>query len=358
MSAGLFEPFDLRGLHLPNRVVLSPMTRTRATDDGVPTALMATYYAQRASGGLLVTESTAVSASGHGIQRAPGLYREDQIAGFRAVTDAVHAAGGRIYAQLWHCGRVSHPEILGGAVPVAPSAIAAEGDCFLPGGRVRFPVPRALELDEIPGVIESFSQATRNARSAGFDGVELHAANGFLHDQFLRDGSNRRSDAYGGSIQNRARLLVETLDAMIGAWSSDRVAVRLSPSTTAYGMHDQDPLATFSFVVRAIDARRPSYLSLREPPGANAPIDEVSRTFRPLTSAPLMVDGAMERVRSLLAAGVADLAGFGVPFLANPDLVERLRQNAALNRPDPATFYGDGPRGYTDYPTHARSQAE
>jgi N-ethylmaleimide reductase len=227
----LFSPFQLSDLHLSNRIVMSAMTRTRASEDGVPTDLMRDYYVQRASAGLIVTECTQVSDQGHGIIRCPGLHRDDQVAGWRKVTDAVHAAGGRIICQIWHCGRVAHPGMRGGEQPVAPSPIPATGDFFLPSGRVEFPVPRDLRLDEIPGIVASFAAATRNARAAGFDGVELHGANGYLQGQFLQDGSNHRRDAYGGSVENRARLMLETADAMIGAWDAAHVGVRLSPSS-------------------------------------------------------------------------------------------------------------------------------
>src|ERR1700678_690511 len=234
----LFEPFDLHGLRLPNRILMSAMTRTRATEDDVPTDLIAEYYVQRASAGLIVTECTQVSDQGHGIIRAPGIHRPDQIAAWRKVTDAVHAAGGHIYNQIWHCGRVAHPDMRGGELPVAPSPIPATGDFFLPSGRVDFPVPRTLRIDEIPGIVADFAQATRNARAAGFDGVELHGANGYLQDQFLQDGSNHRTDAYGGPVENRARLMLETTKAMIDAWSADRVGLRLSPSSYLYGVDD------------------------------------------------------------------------------------------------------------------------
>ncbi|WP_420593899.1 hypothetical protein [Deinococcus sp.] len=226
----IFDPFDLHGLTLPNRILLAPMTRTRASEADVPTDLMRDYYVQRASAGLMITECTEVSDQAHGIIRAPGMHRQDQVDGWRRVTDAVHEAGGRIYCQLWHCGRVSHPEIRGGELPVGPSALAASGDFYLPRGRVDFPVPRVLEESELPGIVDTFARATRMAREAGFDGVELHGANGYLQDQFLQDGSNVRSDNYGGPVENRARLLLETAQAMTEAWSPERVGVRLSPS--------------------------------------------------------------------------------------------------------------------------------
>jgi N-ethylmaleimide reductase len=355
----LFNSFDLKGLPLSNRIVMSAMTRTRATEDDVPTDMMRDYYVQRASAGLIVTECTQVSTQAHGIIRAPGLHRADQIAAWGRITDAVHAAGGRIYCQIWHCGRVAHPDMRGGTQPVGPSPIAATGDFFLPTGRVDLPIPRKLAIDEIPAIVADFARATRNARTAGFDGVELHGANGYLQDQFLQDGSNQRTDAYGGSIENRARLMVETTKAMIDAWSADRVGVRLSPSSCLYGVDDGNKLKTFGFVVRALDALQVGYLCLLEPNAKDAEsgvqIVNVAETFRPMTSAPIIVNTGFDKAKAnaVLASGNADLVAFGVPYIANPDLVARLRSDATLNKPDPTTFYGIGPKGYTDYPVLA-----
>lgn len=352
----LFEPFVLGGLKLPNRIVMSAMTRTRASESDVPTELMRDYYVQRASAGLIVTECTQVSDQGHGIIRAPGIHRTDQIAGWQKVTSAVHAAGGRIYCQIWHCGRVAHPDMRGGEMPVAPSPIPAQGDFFLASGRVDFPVPRELRMGEIPGIVETFVKATHNAREAGFDGVELHGANGYLHDQFLQDGSNQRKDAYGGSASNRARLMLETVDAMIGAWSAERVGVRLSPSSFLYGVDDSDKLAIFSHVIRALDRLRIGYLCLLEPNAKDiergVQIEHVATTFRPMTTVPVIVNGGFDKAKgnAVIARGHADLVAFGVPFIANPDLVRRFGVDAALNAPDPSLFYGVGPHGYTDYP--------
>jgi N-ethylmaleimide reductase len=352
----LFNSFDLKGLPLSNRVVMSAMTRTRATEDDVPTHVMRDYYVQRASAGLIVTECTQVSDRAHGIIRAPGLHRADQIAAWREITDAVHAAGGRIYCQIWHCGRVAHPDMRGGEQPVGPSPIPATGDFFLPSGRVEFPVPRELAIDEIPGIVADFAQATRNAREAGFDRVELHGANGYMQDQFLQDGSNQRTDAYGGSIENRARLMLETAKAMIDAWSADRVGVRLSPSSYLYGVDDSNKLETFGFVVRALDALQVGYLCLLEPNAKDAErgvqISNVAETFRPMISAPIIVNTGFDKAKAnaVLASGNADLVAFGVAYIANPDLVERFRTNAPLNKPDPTLFYGVGAKGYTDYP--------
>lgn len=357
----LFDGYDLHGLALPNRIAMSAMTRTRATEDGVPTKLMRDYYIQRASAGLIVTECTQVSDQAHGIIRCPGIHRDDQIAGWRELTDAVHAAGGRIYCQIWHCGRVAHPDMRGGEMPVGPSPIPATGDFFLPTGRVEFPVPRELGIEEIPAIVADFAKATRNARDAGFDGVELHAANGYLQDQFLQDGSNERVDAYGGSIENRARFMVETTVAMIGAWDAAHVGVRLSPSSFLYGVEDSDKLATFGYVVRALDALEIGYLCLLEPNAKDVErgvqIEHVVETFGPMTSVPIIVNTGFNKAKAdaALATGGVALVAFGVPYIANPDLVARLHADAPLNKPDPATFYGEGPHGYTDYPTLAES---
>ena len=359
----LFDPAVVGAMTLPNRIAMSAMTRTRAGEDGVPTELMREYYVQRASAGLIVTECVQVSDQAHGIIRCPGLHRDDQVAGWRMVTDAVHAAGGRIVAQIWHCGRVAHPDMRGGQAPVGPSPIAATGDFFLPSGRVEFPVPRELSIDELPGIVADFAQATRNARAAGFDGVELHGANGYLQDQFLQDGSNTRTDAYGGSVENRARLMIETAVAMIGAWDAAHVGVRLSPSSYLYGVDDSDKLATYTHVIRALDALGPAYICLLEPNAKDAArgvqIEHVAETFRPLISGALMVNTGFDRAKgdAVVASEQADVVAFGVPFIANPDLVERLRTNAPFSKPDPSTFYGEGPKGYTDYPPLISSQA-
>lgn len=353
----LFESFKLNALKLPNRIVMSAMTRSRASDNDVPTDLMREYYVQRASAGLIVTECTQVSDQGHGIIRAPGLHRPDQVAAWRKITNAVHVAGGRIYCQIWHCGRVAHPDMRDGEPPVGPSPIAASGEFVLPKGRVDFTIPRELRIDEIPRIVADFANATRNAREAGFDGVELHGANGYLQDQFLQDGSNHRTDAYGGTIENRARLMLETTHAMIEAWSAERIGVRLSPSSYLYGVDDSDQLATFGFVVRALDALRVGYLCLLEPNARDAErgvqIPHVAETFRPMTSVPIIVNTGFDKSKAnaILVKGHADLVAFGVPYIANPDLVERFRVDAPLSKPDPAHFYGGDAKGYTDYPT-------
>lgn len=360
----LTSPFDLGGLPLPNRTVMAPMTRTRAAEDGTPTALMAEYYAQRASAGLIVTECTEVSPvarGGRGILRAPGIHDATHVEGWKPVVDAVHAAGGRIFLQLWHPGRVSHPALLDGAAPVAPSAVTAQGTIFLPGGeRAPFTEPRVLDLAAIAPIIEDFARGAANARAAGFDGIELHGAFGYLPDQFLQDGTNRRTDAYGGPVANRSRFLLEVMEVLVGVWGAGRVGVKLSPSNRFYGIHDTDARATFGHVVQALDAMGVAYLHLMEPnvtdlQSGTLQIDQVVETFRPLTSVPIIANGGFDRAKAnaVLRAGSTDLVSFGVPFLANPDLPARLASGAPLNTPDPATFYGEGPKGYTDYPVRA-----
>jgi N-ethylmaleimide reductase len=351
----LFTPMNLSGIVLPNRIFMSAMTRTRATPDNIPTPLMAEYYAQRARAGLIVTECTAVSEQGKGVINGPGLWREDQIAGWRGVTDAVHKAGGRIYCQLWHCGRVAHPDMRGGAQPAAPSPLPASGKFKFPDREADFTTPRELAEHEIPGIIADFAFATRRAREAGFDGVELHAANGYLHDQFLQSVSNKRTDAWGGAIENRARLIVETIEAMAAAWSMERVGVRLGPSISLYGMGDSDPLDTFSYVVRELDQRHVGYLTMLEPNKQDlekgVAIEHVAKTFRPMTSVPFIANTGFDKAKGMdmLENGDADAIAYGSLFIANPDLVARFRTDAPLAKPDPSTFYGAGPKGYTAY---------
>jgi N-ethylmaleimide reductase len=348
----LHSPVQVGPYTLRNRMVMAPMTRSRAVAGNVPSDLAVTYYAQRASAGLIVTEGTQVSPQGVGYPGTPGIHAEDQIAGWRRVTDAVHERGGRIFAQLWHVGRISHPlHQPDGALPVAPSAIAAEGQTYTSEGPKAFGVPRALELDEIPGVVEQFAHGARSALASGFDGVEIHGANGYLVDQFLRDGTNHRTDAYGGPIENRARFLLEVTEVVAGVWGADRVGVRLSPTGAFNTMSDSDPAATFGFAARALDRFGLAYLHVVEPVGSPAPL--VAPLLRAAFRGPFILNGGynLETGNAALAAGEADLISFGVLFLSNPDLPERFAEGATLNPVDQGTFYQGGEKGYIDYPT-------
>jgi len=352
----LFSPFDLGPLHLPNRVVMAPMTRNRAGPGNVPGPLNATYYAQRASAGLIVTEATQISPQGVGYPDTPGIHSSAQAAGWALVTDAVHGAGGRIFLQLWHVGRISHPSLQpGGALPVAPSAIAPAGQSMTRDGMKPFVTPRALETAEIAGIVEDYRRAARNAREAGFDGVELHAANGYLIDQFLRDSANHRTDRYGGSTENRVRFLVEATAAIVGEWGAGRVGVRLSPTNPFNSMSDGNPAATFAAAAGALNAFGLSYLHIVEP-AASDPIAAGARPdigfFRKLWRRPLIANKGYDRARAdaVIRDGGADLVSFATLFLANPDLPERLRRGASFNPAVRKTFYGGAAAGYTDYP--------
>lgn len=346
----LFDPLPLGGLQLPNRVVMAPLTRLRAPD-GVPNAMMAEYYVQRASAGLIITEGTPVCEDGVGYQHVPGIWSEAQTAGWRGVTDAVHRAGGRIMAQLWHVGRISHPLLLQGRQPVAPSAIAAQGHVSLLRPQQSYVEPRALALEEIPGIIEAFRQAARNAKAAGFDGVTLHGANGYLLDQFLQDGSNVRTDRYGGSVENRARLMLEVADAVTEEWDPKRVGLHLAPRSPSHSISESDPKRTFGYVAKAMGERGLGFLFIRETAGPGALLAELKRAFGGVVIANEGFDGVS--AADLLARGDADAVAFGKAYIANPDLVERLRRGAELNALDTATIYDmehSSARGYTDYP--------
>jgi N-ethylmaleimide reductase len=356
MAKNLFSSIKLGSYSLPHRVVMAPMTRGRAAAGNIPAELSATYYAQRASAGLIITEATQVTSRGVGYMNTPGIYSAEQVAGWRLVTDAVHRAGGRIFLQLWHVGRISHPLFQpNGDLPVAPSAVAPTGEGYTPEGMKPYEIPRALETSEIPGIVEDFRQGAKNALAAGFDGVEIHGANGYLVDQFLRDGTNQRTDAYGGATENRVRFLLEVTQAAVDVWGSDRVGVRLSPSGTFNDMRDSDPEKTFSHAVTALDALEIAYVHLVE----GNPTDArhggrivPSRIFRPLFQGALIVNGGYNRERgdAVIQRGEADMVSFGTLFLANPDLPRRLQTGAELNEPDQKTFYGGAEKGYTDYP--------
>jgi N-ethylmaleimide reductase len=353
----LFSPIQLGPYILPNRIVMAPMARNRAGPGGVLGPLNATYYAQRATAGLIITEATQVSPQGVGYPNTPGIHSPEQVAGWRLVTDAVHELGGRIFMQLRHVGRISHPSLQPrGELPVAPSAIAAEGYARTYEGLQPFVTPRALETDEIPGIVKQFRQAAKNALVAGFDGVEVHGANSYLLDQFLQDGSNQRTDLYGGSIENRTRLLLEVTQAVVNVWGAHRVGIRLSPSSTFNSMRDSNPKATFGYVVEALNRFGLAYIHLIEPSEADirhggTPIP--TSYFRPIVQGNLMASGGYDchKGNEAIACGDADLVSFGTLFLANPDLPERFRLNAPLNQPNPATFQEGGEEGYIDYPT-------
>ncbi|MBK1721096.1 alkene reductase [Thiocystis violacea] len=355
-DSDLFQPYQLGDLSLPNRIVMAPLTRSRAGKGDVPTPLMATYYAQRSTAGLIISEASQISPQGKGYIQTPGIYSEAQVAGWQQVTEAVHGHHGRIFIQLWHVGRISHPDLQeGGALPVAPSAIKAEGQVFTGNGMVDMVTPRALELDEIPGIVADYRRAAENARAAGFDGVEIHSANGYLLDQFLRDKTNRREDAYGGSVENRARLLLEVTDAVLEVWDKARVGVRLAPLSPANDIEDGDPETLFSYVTRQLSARGIGFLHVVE--GVTGGPRETGHPFklsklRELFEGTYVGNNAYTRDLALATreSNAADLIAFGKLFIANPDLVERLRRNAPLNAPDEATFYGGDAHGYTDYP--------
>lgn len=363
----LFSPSQIGSLPLPHRVVMAPLTRSRSKQPGnVPYQLNADYYAQRADAAFILTEATQITQQGQGYAWTPGIHSADQIAGWKLVTDAVHAKGGRIFMQLWHVGRISHPSLQpGGALPVAPSAIVPPGQAFVEGddgqgGFAEFVTPRALETDEIPGLVADYVQAAKNAKEAGFDGVEVHSANGYLLDQFLNTGTNKRTDGYGGTVENRARFLLEVVDAVAGVWTKDRVGVRLSPQGVFNGQHDDDPFALFDYVSKALNDRDLAYLHIARPEAvgdgsvahSEPRSDDMLALIRKNYKNPLILAGGYDlaEANDHIAHGKADLVAFGRAFIANPDLPERLRRGAPLNEPDRATFYGGGAAGYTDYP--------
>ena len=354
MALDLFSPATLGTIALKNRMVMAPLTRNRAGEGGVPHALNVTYYEQRASAGLIVSEATPISPMGHGYPALPGIYTDAQVAGWKKITDAVHAKGGKIVLQLWHVGRISHPSLLNGATPVAPSAIKPAGKAFTYQGLVDYVEPRALEIVELSEIVTDFVHATRCALDAGFDGVEIHAANGYLLDQFLRDGTNKRADNYGGSIENRTRFLLEVTKAVVEVAGSDKVGVRISPVNPFNDMKDSNPQALFNHVVTALNAFHLAYLHVVEGGihggGEADPFDFVAmrQLFKGAYMANLSYDKA--RGNAAIASGHADVIAYGVPFIANPDLVARFKLDAPLNEADAQTFYGGTEKGYTDYP--------
>jgi N-ethylmaleimide reductase len=354
MALDLFSPAKLGSIALKNRIVMAPLTRNRAGEAGVPQDLNVTYYAQRASAGLIVTEATPISPMGHGYPGLPGIYTDEQVAGWKKITEAVHAKGGKIVIQLWHVGRISHPTLLNGALPVAPSAIKPAGKAFTYQGLVDYVEPRALDANELPAIVQDYVYATQCALKAGFDGVEIHAANGYLLDQFLRDGSNKRTDNYGGSFENRARLLLEVTKAVVETAGADKVGIRISPVNPFNNMHDSNPQALFNYVAEQLNQFNLAYLHTVE--GGIHGVGKADafdfEQMRKLYKGAYMANLSYDKVRgnAAIASGHADVIAYGVPFIANPDLVERYKTDAALNAADSKSFYGGTEKGYTDYP--------
>ncbi len=350
----LFTPIAIGPLALPNRIAMAPLTRSRAAEGNVPTALNALYYAQRASAGLIISEATQVAPEGQGYISTPGIHSAEQVKGWQCVTGAVHVAGGRIVLQLWHVGRISHQSFQpGGQLPVAPSAIRPNGQAFTANGFEPIPTPRALELADIPGIVAQYAQGARNAIEAGFDGVEVHGANGYLIDQFLRDGTNKRTDAYGGSIENRTRFLLEVVDAVIAVVGADRTGLRISPQNGQNDISDSDPQRLFNHVASALSGKDLAFLHVIEGDTGGVavpPFDykEIKRRFGGIFIANNGFD--KERANEAIEEGRADLVAFGKPFISNPDLVTRLYLNAPLAPANRETFYGGADQGYTDYP--------
>lgn len=348
----LFDPIRIGELDLPNRIIMAPLTRARAPCGArVPNALMAQYYVQRASAGMILSEATAVTPHGLGYADTPGIWSDEQVVGWRHVTDAVHAAGGRILLQLWHVGRISDPEFLDGAAPVAPSEIAAKGHVSLLRPLRNYPVPRALTLQELPGIVAAFRKGAENAMKAGFDGVEIHGANGYLLDQFLQDHSNHRMDDYGGSVENRARLMLEVTDACVSVWGAGRVGMHLAPRGDAHDVGDTNLAATFGYVASELGRRRIAFLCARESLIGPRLGPQLKQAFGGvyIANEGMTRESAMQ----VVASGEADAVAFGKLFIANPDLPRRLERNAALNVPQPETFYHPGEVGYIDYPSLA-----
>jgi len=348
----MFDPIKVGALELPNRIIMAPLTRARAVGAGrVPNDLMVEYYVQRASSGLILSEATAVTPRGVGYADTPGIWSDEQVEGWKKVTEAVHAAGGRIFLQLWHVGRISDPVFLDGELPEAPSAIAAAGHVSLVRPKREYATPRALDLSEIPRIVAEYRKGAENAKKAGFDGVEIHGANGYLLDQFLQDSTNQRTDAYGGPIENRARLMLEVTDACIEVWGADRVGMHLAPRRDAHDMGDSTPLDTFGYVARELGKRGIAFICAREAIGEDSLRAHLKKEFGGVYIANEKL--TKESAQQLIASGEADAVAFGVWFIANPDLPQRLKQDAPLNTPRPELFYAPGAEGYIDYPALA-----
>lgn len=352
--ATLFDPITIGDLKLPSRIIMAPLTRNRSSGPGrVPNEMMRDYYVQRSSAGMIITEATSVTPMGVGYPHTPGIWSQEQTDGWRVITDAVHKAGGRILSQLWHVGRISDPSFLNGALPEAPSAIAPKGRVSLVRPERPYVTPRALETEELAGIVEAFRKGAENAKSAGFDGVEVHGANGYLLDQFLQDGSNKRTDRYGGSIENRARLLLEVTDAAISVWGAGRVGVHLAPRADSHDMGDSDLPATFDYVARELGKRKIAFICARESVAEPRLGPKLKAAFGGVYIAN---EGfTFESAEQALAAGEVDAVAFGKLFIANPDLPHRFALRAPLNAWNGATFYADGPQGYIDYPSLAEA---
>jgi 2,4-dienoyl-CoA reductase-like NADH-dependent reductase (Old Yellow Enzyme family) len=352
----LFDPIQLGDLLLPNRIFMAPLTRLRGTADHIPTPIIGEYYRQRATAGLIISEGIPVDPMGVGYANVPGIWSEAQTEAWKPITDAVHRAGGRIFAQIWHVGRISDPTFLGGKLPVAPSAIAAAGHVSLLRPKRNYVTPRALETDEVKGVVEAFRRGAQNAKAAGFDGVELHGANGYLLDQFLQDGSNHRTDQYGGPIENRARLLLEATDAAISAFGAGRVGVHLAPRSDSQGVSDSNRPATFGYVARELGQRKIAFIVAREHIGP----DSLGPTLKQQFGGVFVANEGLDQVtgQQLLDEGKADAVAYGKFFLSNPDLPERFKLHAELNPLVMETIYAPGALGYTDYPSLARESAQ
>lgn len=348
-TSALFSPLQVGAWTLPNRIIMAPLTRCRASAGRIPNELMAEYYRQRSGAGLIIAEATSVDPMGVGYPDTPGIWNAEQVAGWRKLTDAVHEAGGRIILQLWHVGRISDPIYLGGELPVAPSAIRPQGHVSLVRPKKDYVTPRALETEEIPGIIEAYRRGAQNAERAGFDGVEIHGANGYLLDQFLQDGTNHRTDAYGGAIENRARLMLEVVDAAASVWGADRVGLHLAPRADSHDMGDSNLEATFTYVAREAGKRRLAFLFTRESQAQPRLSPLMKQAFNGVLVANQQLD--TQTAESLIASGQADAVAWGQWFIANPDLPSRLAVAAPLNPPRADLFYAAGAAGYTDYPT-------
>lgn len=345
----LFDPIKIGGLELNNRIIMAPLTRCRAEPGRVPGDLIAEYYGQRAEAGLIISEATSVAPMGVGYPDTPGIWSSEQIQGWKKVTDVVHAKGGKMVLQLWHVGRISDPIYLEGELPVAPSAIKPAGHVSLVRPMKNYEIPRALETAEIAGIVEAYRKGAENAREAGFDGVEIHGANGYLLDQFLQDSTNQRTDQYGGSLENRARLMLEVTDAAISVWGAGRVGVHLSPRADLHDMGDTNLAEAFGYVAHELGKRGIAFICSREKVGEDSLGPQLKQIFGGVYIANERF--TKDQANAWLAEGKADAVAFGVPFIANPDLVQRLRQNAPLNEPRPELFYAKGAEGYTDYPS-------